>query len=60
MRIIQLFEGDFNGALKFLIGRKMMQQVVATNQLDANMFGSIPGRTAQKALITLHSLVDNH
>jgi len=29
-------------------------------KVDANMFGSIPGRTAQEALVTLQSLADNH
>jgi hypothetical protein len=58
LRIIQLFEGDFNGALKYLLGRLLMHHVVKTNQCDKQAFGSIPGRTAHDALITLQLSYD--
>jgi hypothetical protein len=59
LRITQLFEGDFNGALKYLLGRLLMYHVVKTKQCDEQAFGSIPGRTAHGALITLQLLYDN-
>jgi hypothetical protein len=58
LRIIQLFEGDFNGALKYLLGRLLMYHVVNTNQCDTQAFGSIPGKTAHDALITLQLSYD--
>jgi hypothetical protein len=59
LRIIQLFEGDFNGALKYLLGRLLMYHVVETKECDRQAFGSIPGRTAHDALITLQLIYDN-
>jgi hypothetical protein len=59
LRIIQLFEGDFNGALKYLLGRLLMYHIVKNDECDKQAFGSIPGRTAHDALITLQLLYDN-
>jgi hypothetical protein len=59
LRIIQLFEGDFNGALKYLLGRLLMYHIVNTNQCDTQAFGSIPGKTAHDALITLQLTYDH-
>jgi hypothetical protein len=59
LRIIQLFEGDFNGALKYLLGRLLMYHIVHQNECDKQAFGSIPGRTAHEALITLQLIYDN-
>jgi hypothetical protein len=59
LRIIQLFEGDFNGALKYLLGRLLMYHIVKQNRCDNQAFGSIPGRTAHDALITLQLIYDN-
>jgi hypothetical protein len=59
LRIIQLFEGDFNGALKFLLGRLLMYHIVKSKQCSPQAFGSIPGRTAHEALLTLQLVYDN-
>jgi protein-arginine kinase activator protein McsA len=59
LRIIQLFEGDFNRALKYLLGRLLMYHVVKQRQCDKQAFGSIPGHTAHDALITLQLKYDN-
>jgi hypothetical protein len=59
LRIIQLFEGDFNGELKYLLGCLLMYHIVNSNRCDNQAFGSIPGRTAHDALITLQLIYDN-
>jgi hypothetical protein len=59
LRIIQLFEGDFNGAMKYLFGCLLMYHIVTTDKCDNQAFGSIPGRTAHDALITLQLIYDN-
>jgi hypothetical protein len=59
LRIIQLFEGNFNGALKYLLGRLLMYHIVKQKECDNQAFGSIPGRTAHDALITLQLIYDN-
>lgn len=60
LRIIQLFEGDFNGALKYLLGRLMMRHIVKSDEVDVTTFGSIPGRDAIEAMGVLQQLYDNH
>ena len=60
LRIIQLFEGDFNGALKYIIGRKLMKYVTKEDGFDSDMFGSISGKTAIEALINLQLIFDHH
>jgi hypothetical protein len=57
--IIQLFEGDFNGALKYLLGCLLMYHVVNNNECDRQAFGSIPGQTAHGALMTLQLIYNN-
>ena len=60
LRIIQLFEGDFNGALKYILGRVLMYYMSDKGQIHEQCFGSIPGKSAQEAMITLQLLYDNH
>ena len=60
LRIIQLFEGDFNGALKSILGRVLMYYMHDKDQIHNQCFGSIPGRSAQEAMITLQLLYDNY
>ena len=60
LRIIQLFEGDFNGMLKAILGRKFMRHIVQTDQLDITTFGSIPGRDAKEAMKLLDMIFTNH
>ena len=60
LRIVQLFEGDFNAGLKFLIGRKMMQHMNSGELHDPETFGSRTGKTAPEALINLQLLFDHN
>ena len=60
LRIIQLFEGDFNGMLKSLLGRQLMRHMVATDQIDITTFGSIPGKDAKEAMKLLDMIYTNH
>ena len=58
MRIIQLFEGDFNGALKYLMGRRLMWHITNNNIIDADTYGSRLGKTATEAIINLQLIFD--
>ena len=60
LRIIQIFEGDMNGALKYLFGRKLMRKMVSDGILDENTYGSIPGKDSLEAMKVLQELYDNH
>ena len=50
LRIVQLFEADFNSALKYILGRKLLyrgeEQKINSNQTH----GSRPGRSTHDAL----------
>ena len=59
LRIVQLFEGDFNAGLKYLIGRKLMQHMNDKKLHDPETFGSRSGKTAPEALINLQLLFDH-
>ena len=60
LRIVQLFEGDFNAGLKYLIGKKMMQHMNESELHDPETFGSRTGKTAPEALINLQLLFDHN
>jgi hypothetical protein len=60
LRIVQLFEGDFNAGLKYLIGRKMMAHMNKRDLHDPETFGSRTGKTAPEALINLQLLFDHN
>ena len=60
LRIIQLFEGDFNGGLKYLLGKVFMQKMVREGRIDPNAYGSIPGKDATEAMMALQYVYDNH
>ena len=60
LRIVQLFEGDFNAGLKYLIGRKMMRHMNKKGLHDNETFGSRTGKTAPEALINLQLLFDHN
>ena len=60
LRIVQLFEGDFNAGLKYLIGRKMMEHMNNNELHDPETFGSRTGKTAPEALINLQLLFDHN
>ena len=59
LRIVQLFEGDFNAGLKYLIGKRMMQHMNEKDLHDPETFGSRTGKTAPEALINLQLLFDH-
>ena len=60
LRIVQLFEGDFNACLKYLIGRKMMSHMNKKELHDQETFGSRTGKTAPEALVNLQLLFDHN
>ena len=60
LRIVQLFEGDFNAGLKYLIGRKMMTHMNKNGLHDNETFGSRTGKTAPEALMNLQLLFDHN
>ena len=60
LRIVQLFEGDFNAGLKYLIGRKMMKHMNDEELHDSETFGSRTGKTAPEALLNLQLLFDHN
>ena len=59
LRIVQLFEGDFNAGLKYLIGRKLMRHMNDNKLHDPETFGSRSGKTAPEALLNLQLLFDH-
>ena len=59
LRIVQLFEGDFNAGLKYLIGKKMMQHMNEKQLHDPETFGSRTGKTAPEAVVNLQLLFDH-
>ena len=60
LRIIQLFEGDFNGGLKYLLGRQLIKHATKTGIIDNEAYGSRTGKTANEAILNLQLLYDNH
>ena len=60
LRIVQLFEGDFNAGLKYLIGRRMMTHMNTMDLHDPETFGSRTGKTAPEALMNLQLLFDHN
>ena len=60
LRIIQIFEGDMNGGLKYLFGRELMKRLVKDGVIDSQAYGSIPGRDPLEAMKVLQYLYENH
>ena len=60
LRIIQIFEGDMNGGLKYLFGRELMKRLVKDGVIDAQAYGSVPGRDPLEAMKILQYMYDNH
>jgi hypothetical protein len=46
LRIIHLFEADFNFLLKLLWGHRLIQQAINLDLLHQGQYGSVPGRNA--------------
>ena len=59
LRIIQLFEGDFNAGLKYLLGRKLLWHMHNKQLIDEEIYGSRKGKTGSEALISLQLLADH-
>ena len=59
LRIIQLFEGDFNAALKYLLGKKLMKYMHENDIHDSETFGSRIGKTAPEAVQNIRLLCDH-
>ena len=59
LRRVQLFEGDFNAGLKYLIGKKMTSHMNKKNIHDPETFGSRSGKTAPEALVNLQLVFDH-
>ena len=59
LRIVQLFEGDFNAGLKYLVGKKLMSHMNKKKIHDPETFGSRSGKTAPEALLNLQLLFDH-
>ena len=60
LRIIQLFEGDFNGGLKYILGRLFIRKIVNEGAIESHAYGSIPGKDSLEAMKLLQYLYDNH
>ena len=60
LRIIQLFEGDMNGALKYFMGRMLMRYATSKGIIDSEAYGSRLGKTSIEAIINLQLIFDNH
>ena len=59
LRIIQLFGGNFNGGLKFLLGRQLMKHATKEGIFDSDTYGSRTGKTATEAVINLQMIFDD-
>ena len=59
LRIIQLFEGDFNGGLKYLLGRRLMDHVTKHKYMDTDTYGSRKGKSAIEAVLNMQLIFDN-
>ena len=53
LRIVQLYEADYNSALKFLIERRLMNHSEVNGINSHQLYGSCKGKSSIEALITL-------
>ena len=58
LRIVQLFEADFNSVLKFVLGRKLMAYSESNGINSNQLYGSRKQKSAIEALITLRVFYD--
>ena len=58
LRIIQLFEADFNAVQKILLARRLMRHTEKKNMNSEQTFGSRPGRRAQDPIMINQFLCD--
>ena len=53
LRIIQLLEGDFNGGLRYIFGRRLMHYSVAKKISSDATYDGRPGRSCHDALLRI-------
>ena len=58
LRIIELLDASFNGALMILIGRKMVYHAKDQKCIHPSNYGSVPGKTAQGAILQKKLSID--
>ena len=58
LRIVQLYEADFNSVLKLLLGRRLMHHSEEHKLNSPQLYGSRKGKSTHEALITLRILYD--
>ena len=58
LRIIELLDANMNAALMILIGRRLVYNAKQNDIIHPSAFGSVPGRTAQGALIQKKLVID--
>ena len=58
LRIVQLYEADFNSMLKYVLGRKLMHHSEEHRINSPQLYGSRKGKSTQEALITLRVIYD--
>ena len=58
LRIVQLYEADFNSLLKYLLGRRLMVHSEKHGLNGHQLYGSRKGRTTYDALITTRVIYD--
>ena len=51
LRIIELFDTQLNAAMKIFFGKRMVYNALDRDQIHPSAFGSVPGRSAQDALL---------
>ena len=59
LRIIQLLEGDFNGGLQYLFGRKLMHYADVTNISSESTYGGRKGKNCHDALARIQLAKDS-
>ena len=58
LRIVQLYEADFNSVLKFVLGRKLMHHADDHGINSPQLYGSRKNKSTHEALITLRVIYD--
>ena len=58
LRIVQLYEADFNTMLKFIVGRRLMHHSEKHGLNGHQLYGSRKGKSTYDALITIKVIYD--
>ena len=58
LRIVQLYEADFNTMLKYLLGYRLMQHIEKHGINGNQLYGSRKGKCPYDALITVRVIYD--